>query len=82
MERLEKRSDVAEFRRFRDCSICRGENELNMINWRLRTVQKKRVAVIEFWVYEKCGDSVCSNVVKSVPYSAEVTGGYEVRFGY
>jgi len=28
MERLEKRNDVAEFRRFRDCSSGRVENEL------------------------------------------------------
>jgi hypothetical protein len=48
MERLEKRSDVAEFRRFGNCSSGRVENELKTIKLRLGKVEKKRVAVIEF----------------------------------
>jgi len=40
-------------------------------SWNWRKVQKKWVAVNEFWVHERCGDSVRSDVVKSVPYSAE-----------
>ena len=75
MERLEKGSDVAEFRRFRNCSSCRVENKLKTIKLRLRKVQKKRVAVIEFRVYERCGDSMRSSVVESVPYPAKVTDG-------
>jgi len=66
---------VAEFGRFRDCSSGRVENELKTIWLKLGKVQKKRVAVIEFCVYERCGDSVHSCVVKSVHYSAEVTDG-------
>jgi len=41
MERLEKRSDVAEFVRFRDCSSGKVENELKTIRLRHRKVQKK-----------------------------------------
>jgi len=41
---------------------------------RLGKVQKKRVAVIEFRVYERCGDSVRSGVVKNVPHSTEEVG--------
>jgi len=40
MERLQKRSEVAEFEKFRDYSIRRVENELKTIKLRLGKVQK------------------------------------------
>jgi len=75
MERLEKRSDVAEYGRFRNCSSLRVENELKTIKLRLGKVQKKRVSVIELLVYERFGNSVRSGLVKSFLYSAELTVG-------
>ena len=46
VKRLEKRSDVAEIGRFRNCSSGRVENELTTIKLRLGKVEKKLVAVI------------------------------------
>ena len=46
MKRLEKRSDVAEIGRFRNCSSGRVENELTAIKLRLGKVEKKLVVVI------------------------------------
>jgi len=64
---------VTEFGRFRDCSSGRVENELKTIYFRLGKVQS----------FECMSDVVimCAEcVVKSVPYSEEITGGLETRF--
>jgi len=54
---------------FRDHSSGRVENELKTILFEIGEGSEKRVAVIEFSVCERCGDSVRSGVVKSVHYS-------------
>jgi len=64
MEKIWKRSDVEELERFWDCPSRRFHNLLKTIELRLGKVQKKRTAINEFWVYERCGDSVHSDVVQ------------------
>jgi len=60
---------VAEFGRFRDCLSERDRDEDDLVE--TGKVQKKRVGVIKFCVYERCGDIV--RLVRSVPHTAEVT---------
>ena len=45
-KRLEKRSGVADLRRFRNCVRLRVENEPKTIKLRLRNVQEKLAVVI------------------------------------
>jgi hypothetical protein len=52
---------------------------LEVTELRLGKIQKERVAVVEFGVNERCGNSVGSGVVEGVSYSPKVTDRRETR---